>query len=74
MQNKKQTWPSLCQQINQALTEKKITKYQLSKLTGIAEPNIRRMLSTSSDIIPSFRSILLICNEAGISINFDGQS
>lgn len=74
MQKVKNKWPEMCEKINAILDQKKITKYQLSKLSGIAEPNIRRMLNPGSNIIPSISSIIRICDASGILINFDGQT
>ena len=74
MNHKKQTERQVVDLLCKKLEEKEISKYKLSKLTGIAESNLSRML-TSDKFTLSLKSLIRICNAVNVEINFtDGQS
>lgn len=68
---KKQTEKSLILDFKEALEKKQITQYQLAKKTGMAQSNISRMLNDDGRAMPTLRTLLKLCEAAGLTIKFE---
>jgi transcriptional regulator with XRE-family HTH domain len=69
MTYKKQTGFDVIADLKNILHKKGITQDMICKKTGIAQPNISRMMNDKK-FVPSMKTILKICQVAGIEIQF----
>jgi transcriptional regulator with XRE-family HTH domain len=59
-------WQNIVTNLKKELKAREISSYKLEKMTGLASPNIRRLLTLSQ--APNLKTICLICNALSISL------